>query len=453
MQKARIEAVRKLGSKGRAFGPLWAVLLESVSFLHAHLCAGMPSKAVAPKLEKAAAAGLRQMAHGQPRRGRHVWLSVFLVTLLGAGGYLAWSAFLSPVALPVAPIEANVLEQVFGLGTVGARVQSNVGFKVAGVLVALKADQGDRVRAGQVLAQLDAHDVEAQLAVAKAGIAQARANVEKAKADVLSASATLANAKAVSARRKGLAKNGLASVEEAQTEEAAVRVAAANLTSAHSGVTVAAAALESAHAQEAYEEATLQNYTLHAPYDAWIVSRNTELGSAVDPGQSVFTLVAAHSIWVLAYVDERLAGRLAVGQPAEIVLRSEPGRRVPGHIERIEIQSNAVNEERLVDVAFDEIPRNIHLAEQAEVYITTAELPRAVPVQSGAVSDFRNGHGIVWTVENGHLERRRVAFGDELLNGRLPIVHGLPANAAVVAAPVPGLRVGRAARMAKASGS
>jgi HlyD family secretion protein len=379
-------------------------------------------------------------------------VSLILVALASAG-FLLWSTRFSPVTVLIAPAQSEVREQVFGLGTVGARVQSNVGFKLAGVLVALNADQGDRVRAGQPLARLDARDIEAQVVVAEAGAAQARANIEKAKADVASATANLANAKAISARRVSLVKQGLASLEETQTDEAAVRVAAANLAAARSGVAVAEAALRSAEAQQAFEQATLANYSLYAPYDAWVISRNMELGSTPNPGQSVFTLVAAHTVWVVGYVDERLAGRLSMGQPAEITLRSNPAARLPGHVERIEIQSDPVNEERLVDVAFDQIPDNIHLAEQAEVVITTGILPRSVLVEALAVTDFRGdrgtgGHGNVWTLENGRLAGRRVTFGPEMLDGRLPILAGLPAEAAVVAAPVAGLRVGRAARIA-----
>jgi HlyD family secretion protein len=152
-----------------------------------------------------------------------------------------------------------------------------------------------------------------------------------------------------------------------------------------------------------------------------------------------------------AYVDERLAGRLSVGQVAQIILRSNPNRPLAGHVERIEIQSDPVNEERLVDIAFDQIPEDIHLAEQAEVVITTGVLPHTVSVQRTAISDLEDLRGTVWTVENGHLARRKVTFGPELRDGRLPVQDGLPADAAVVAIPASGLRVGRTARMAEAT--
>ena len=325
------------------------------------------SRTIEPPAQAPRAAVHGVISGDKSRRGRTALFALLIVAAAILGGLPIWWAYFSPVAVSVAPIAADVREQVFGLGTVGARVQSNIGFKVAGVLVALKADQGDRVKAGQLLAQLDAHDIEAQLAVANAGVTQASANIDKAKSDVVSAEATLENAQAVSARRNSLVEKGFASVEEAQTNEAGKRVATANLASAKSGVAVAEAALKSAEAQEAFEQATLANYSLYAPYDGWIVSRNLELGSMPNPGQSVFTLVAEDTVWAVGYVDERLAGRLAIGQPAEIILRSNLTTSVPGHVERIEVQSDAVNEERLVDVAFDKVPADVHLAEQAEV--------------------------------------------------------------------------------------
>ncbi|MDE2167682.1 MAG: efflux RND transporter periplasmic adaptor subunit [Alphaproteobacteria bacterium] len=384
-----------------------------------------------------------------PQRRRLIW-TLAIVLAVAIVAFLSWRVFFSPVTVSLAPVQSNVREQVFGLGVIGARVQSNVGFKVSGVLTELDADQGNRIRAGQVLARLDARDVEAQVAVAKANVAQARANIEKANADVASTTANLTNASRISGRDARLTKSGVVSQEQAQTDEAAVRVATANVAVAHSEVTLAEAALQSAQAQQAFEEATLANYTLTAPYDGRVISRNLELGSTPNPGQSVFTLVEANTVWAVGYVDERLAGRLHVGQPAEIALRSDPSTRLPGHVARIEIQSDAVNEERLVDVAFDQIPDSIHLAEQAEVYVTAAELKQAVVVPQAAVADFADGKGTVWTLESGRLAKRLVTFGPQLLDGGLPVLAGLPAGAAVVL-PQSGLRVGERARAATAS--
>lgn len=387
----------------------------------------------------------RQRASFRPPSWRTVLLVAAVVLALAAAGYWAWSQFIRAVEVSVAQVQTDVREQVFGLGTVGARIQSNIGFKVSGVLVELNADQSDRVTTGSVLARLDAREVAAQLGEAQAGLVQARAGTVKASADVAAAEANRTNAVAMAGRRGTLAKSGFASVEETETTRAAELVATANVGVARSAVDVAAAAVTAAEAQVALQKASLDNYTLRAPFDALIVSRNLELGAMPVPGQAVFTLVDPATIWVLGYVDERVAGNLALGQKAEIVLRSRPGERLPGHVARIEIQSDAVNEERLVEVAFDKIPPDIHLAEQAEVYVVTGVLPKAVVVPQSAVSGLAAGKGMVWTVEQAHLAQRRVSFGPELVDGRLPIVGGLTDTAAVVLTPRTGLRVGRAA--------
>ncbi|HVB69254.1 MAG TPA: efflux RND transporter periplasmic adaptor subunit [Acetobacteraceae bacterium] len=280
---------------------------------------------------------------------------------------------------------------------------------------------------------------------------QTRAAVGKAEADVASAQASLANARAVAARRQVLVKEGFASVEETQTDVTAMQVAGANLQVARTEVNTAEAGVAAALAQQDYAEATLANYTLRAPYDAWVLARTLNLGAMPVPGLGVFTLVDPRTIWVVAYIDERLAGRLQVGQAATIVLRSEPGRRFAGHVARIEIQSDAVNEERLVDVAFDRLRQSIHLDEQAYAYITTGVLPRAVLVPQTAVTGLAENRGTVWTLEHGRLAQRRVSLGPQLLDGRLPVLADLPAGAAIVL-PEAGLRVGRAALAAKEVG-
>ncbi len=399
----------------------------------------------------------RQRLPRRPRSWRGAALSAAVILALAAGAGSLWRSYTRPITVQIAPVQAKVAEQVFGLGTIGADVQSALGFKVAGVISEIDANEGDHVKTSQVLARLDARDIAAEVAVARAGVLEARAAIDKAKADVANADASVANAMAIAARRQVLLAQGYASAEETQNDVTAERVAQANLRVAKVEVETARAGLAGALAQQSFQQATLANYTLRAQYDGWVLARNLNLGAAVVAGQAVFTLAEPRTIWVVGYVDERLAGRLKPGQPAEITLRSEPGRRYVGHVARIEIESDPVNEERLVDVAFDRLPPNIHLAEQAEVTITTAVLPRAVVVPEAGVQDFAGdratgGRGTVWTLEHGRLAQRNVTFGPELLDGHLPILSGLPDGAGVVL-PQAGLSVGRAATVAKGAAS
>jgi HlyD family secretion protein len=216
---------------------------------------------------------------------------------------------------------------------------------------------------------------------------------------------------------------------------------------ANSEVLVARAAIGDAKAQQQQEAATLDFHTLTAPYDAVVVTRQKELGSALAAGEPVFTLIDPRSVWVLAYIDESKAGEIRVGEPSQIVLRSLPNQRFSGRVARIQLESDRVNEERRIEVAFDRIPDDFHLGEQAEVYITTVRLAQALLVPEAAIEGLAKDRGTVWTVEDGRFQRREVMLGHRLLDGRYEIVAGVPDNAVVVTRLGSGLRVGRAAKI------
>lgn len=367
-----------------------------------------------------------------------------LAAVAGAA-FLAWSLALRPLEVRVAHVQRDVAVQVFGLGTVEARVQSKIGFKAAGVLVQLTADLGDRVVKGAVLAQLDSREQAARLARAKAAVEQAEANLQRANASVEKAEANYANAQNISRRRQSLAATAIASVETAETAVNAERASAAELNLARSDVAVARATIGDAKAQQQQETATFDFHTLAAPYDAMVIARLKELGSALAAGEPVFSIIDPKSVWVLAYVDETKAGEIALDQPAEIVLRSQPGRRLAGHVARLQPESDRVNEERKIEVAFERIPADFNLGEQAEVYITTVHLAAARLVPQSAIEDLAKNSGTIWTLDDGRLQRRRVALGHRLLDGRYEIVGGLPETSVPIIELVGGLREGRAA--------
>ncbi|UPJ57766.1 HlyD family efflux transporter periplasmic adaptor subunit [Bradyrhizobium sp. 192] len=379
--------------------------------------------------------------------GRLALLAV-LLAVLAAVGAGTWAFYLRPVNVQVSQAERDVPVEVFGLGTVEARVASKVGFKVSGVLVDLRADVGDRVAKGSNLGRLDDREQSARVARTKASIAQAEANVQKATASVEKARANYNNAKRISERRQALVQSNSTSVEAAETAQAVQDAALGDFNLASSEVEVARASINDAKAQGLLESATLDFHTLTAPYNAMVIARTKELGSALGAGEPVFTLIDPATVWVLAYIDESKAGEINVGEPAQIVLRSQPGHRIAGRVARIEPESDRVNEERRVAVAFAQIPAEFTLGEQAEVYITTVRLtqPRLVP--EAAIAGLGKGQGTVWTVEDGHLQQHVVTLGHRLLDGRHEITGGVPNDALVVSQLSSGLRVGRAAKVA-----
>ncbi len=365
---------------------------------------------------------------------------------LGAAGFAFVHA--RPLAVEVARWEEGVPVEVYGLGTVEARILSDVGFEVENTLVELLADHGDRVAKGEVLARLHRREQEARVARAAAAVSRTEADLERSRAEVEEAEAVLEQKRQIDWRRQKLVAQHIVSVESAEEARTEVDVAAAQLAVARSEVAVAEATLLDARAAERLEQVMLEHHALKAPYDALVVERHEELGTVLAPGERVFTLIDPDTVWVLAYVDEARAGGLEVGQPALIRLRSLPDRTFAGHVARIGIESDRVSEERRVYLAFERIPQSFHLHEQAEALITVARLEHGLLVPQNAVERFDGTEGVVWTVEDGRLARREVLFGRRTLDGRLELLDGLPEGAAVVVDLPPGLREGRRANVA-----
>lgn len=350
------------------------------------------------------------------------------------------------ITVPVAVPERDVPITVFGLGTVEARVLSEVGFEVGATLIELNADHGDRVSKEAVLARLSNGEQKARVAKAQAGVVNGDAAMNMAHTIVDQARTVLAQRQQTNRRLQRLRAQNTVSEEAAEDAQLQQDVATAELAVALSEIEVAQARLADARAQLEYDNVLLDQHVLTAPYDAIVVKRHRELGSVLTAGEAVFTLVDAATIWVLAYVDESLAGDIRVGQPVEIRLRSMSGTVIPGQVARIDIESDRVNEERRVYVVCNQCPGSFHLGEQAEVLITTTVLEQATLIPETAAVEFDGADGKIWVVIDKKLQLLAVRFGSKTLDGRLVIVTDLPDGALPVTGLQKGLSEGRRAK-------
>jgi len=377
-----------------------------------------------------------------------------IILLLLIFGIVAGGIYLMrnrPLAVDVAAIEKNVKINVFGLGTVEARILSNIGFKVGNSIIELNVDEGDHVKKGDVLARLDSTEQRARLNMAKTGVLAAKAAVKGAESAILKARTVIGQKKRTYDRKRKLYKKRSVSVESVESAKLELDTARAELEIARSALLTAQASLENARSLVGLEKAVLDQYTLRAPYDAVITARHQELGTVIKIGEPVFTLVDPGSVWILGHVSENQAGAITVGQRAQIRLRSHPHKLYSGTVRRIDIESDRVTEERQVYVTCGECLEHFNLGEQAEVYITTAILDQALLVPQNAVDTFdeRQMKGVVWVLESGRLKRRPVTFGHQTLDARLSISDGIAEDADVLARLPKMLKEGRLARVKK----
>jgi HlyD family secretion protein len=349
---------------------------------------------------------------------------------------------LKPVEVIAVPREKDVPVQVYGLGTLEAHTVSKIGFKISGTLVKLNADHGDRVKKGEVLALLDLAEQESRIAKAAASVERAKAALLVSRAGEERARASLKHKEKLDQRREGLAKKGYISAEDADEKRVAVEIARAEVKLAEGDVAAAQAALKDSRAQLEIEKVLLSQHTLTAPYDSQIVLRHKELGSVQSANEPLFTLVDTKTLWARVYVDEERAGSLAQGQPAEIRLRSAPGKPFQGRVQRIDIESDRVSEERRLYVSFENPPEEYHLGEQAEAIITVAVLETASAVPGTEIREFDGTTGRIWTVDKGRLDLKRVSFGHRLLDGRYQITEGLPPDCTPLVRVPEGVREG-----------
>lgn len=377
-----------------------------------------------------------------------LFFALVILALVGVAAYFL--IVLRPVSVIVVAPERGVDVRVFGLGTVEARIASDVGFPLGGTLERIEADHGDVVRKGDLLARLRSSEQQAKLARAEAGILQATVGVTKAEANVDRANAILAQRQQVNRRQQDLALRNVASQDAADEAQRDEDVAAAELAVALSEIDVSRARLADAEAALAYEKALLDNHTLLAPYDAVVVERHGEPGSAIKAGDRIFTLMAPESVWALAYVDEGRAGAIEEGQAAQVRLRSRPQDLYSARVARIGIESDRASEERRVWVRCEQCPPRVFLGEQAEVRITVARLEEALLVPEAAVSSYDGRTGSAWIVREGRLQRAELRFGHRTEDARLEVVGELPDGARIVAVAVPGLAEGRRARIVEA---
>ena len=369
-----------------------------------------------------------------------------LILLLAAGAGYYWR-FVREIPVRTAAPEQNVEVRVFGIGTVEAQIVSKIGFQIGGKVVAIKADQGDLVPAGALLAKLDDEAQRAKVSKSEAAQRQAAANLAKIRAQRERAEISYQQKKNVNARRQTLAVRGTVSQEAAEDAQAAEEIALgdAKVIEADSGV--AAVQQDDAASQRQFESVVLAQHELLAPFDARVIGRHKELGSIVNAGEPMFTLVAPDSIWVKAYVDEARAGGLGPGQRAFVRLRSEPDRVYQAEVVRIDQENDRITEERRVYVrcrACGPQHQLRFLGEQAEIEIVKTVIPSGlfVPLKSVEADDGRSG--TIWLLRQGRLAKHRVELGERLMDGRVRITSAL--TGAAVVDDRPDLREGRAAR-------
>lgn len=211
-------------------------------------------------------------------------------------------------------------------------IEVDVATKVAGRLAKVLPHEGDNVTAGQVVAELDADDLRAQLRAAEAQIRQARAALQESRAGLNSASAQQRLAEVTLNRTRQLVKQGYISGDRLDQDVSALQRAQAGVEAAHGTVAEAEAAVAAAVARVDVLRVTLNDTSIKAPISGRVLYRLAEPGEVLAGGGKVLTLHEMSDVNMSIYLPTADAGKLTVGTNARILLDALPGQVLPARV-------------------------------------------------------------------------------------------------------------------------
>jgi RND family efflux transporter MFP subunit len=380
---------------------------------------------------------------------RRPWLLWSVVAVLCAAGVVAYPRARVYVAERQAP-EVDVaratqviaspggstdLPVLVATGYVVARHSSDVGVKTGGRIARLRFEEGTRVRKGEVIAEIEHADIDAQLEASRRFVAEADAQL----------------AQAVAARdednrgyerQRALMKDGITTDAALTGAQAAAAVSAARVRSAE-------AAIASARARVRVAEEALENTNVRAPFDGVVIKKRAEVGETVSPfgvagqatreGGAIATIANLGELEVQTEVSENSVAKLTPAMPAEVKLQAYPDQAYKGRLRQI--FPSADRAKAIVEVRVTIVDADAHVKPEMTASVTFQEARGAANrsaadadadrgasgAASGAIAPpivlipkrtltEQNGAPIVWVVAAGRAARRAVVLGRERLD-------------------------------------
>jgi HlyD family secretion protein len=291
------------------------------------------------------------------RRKLIIWGSIVaVIVLLIAGGVFAATrggTKIDPSKL--AKVEkGDLAKSVVATGKVTPITKVEVKSKASGIVKKLLVDYGDRVKKGQLLAQLDKVEIEAQVEQSKAALEAAEANLKSSQADSERAKVDAEGPdvpllKRAYDRAVSMAKDGVVSTSALEDAQKNYEMALNKQNVSKAQVTVLKAKMAQSQAQVAQDQANLKqleeqlSYTdIISPIDGIVLSRDVQMGDAVSSilvlGSSatlVMTLGDTSEVYVKGKVDESDIGKVYLGQRARIKVESFKDKTFDGKVTKI----------------------------------------------------------------------------------------------------------------------
>ena len=375
--------------------------------------------------------------------------SALVVVLLGAAGW--WFLTARPVAVqtaaavaPGAGGAAGALLQATGYVT--ARRQATVSTQITGTLTKVLIEEGDHVKAGQVIATLEDSALRASLVAAQA-------NLQAAQAQVTQLQAQLAQAEADARRQSELVASGMTTRQASEQSRTAVASFTAQLDARRREA-------DAARAQLAQAKVNFDYTVVRAPFSGVVTEKAAQVGEIVSPLSAgggftrtgVGTIVDMDSLEVDVDVNEAYIGQVTPDMPAQAVLDAYADWKIPAHVIAIVPAADRGKATVKVRVALEQKDARLVPNMAARVSFlgqkvaATAQAPKGVLVPAQAIAQ-RDGRSVVFVVVDGKAAQRAVTPAAQDVGGMKLLPQAVQVNERVVLSPPPSLRDGADVRV------
>lgn len=321
-----------------------------------------------------------------------VGVALFVVV----GGAMFYNAVYVPKTTykTVSMTKGEFTKKIYATGYVGAKEYSYITAQSGGKIEYLPFEEGEWIKKGDLLAKIDPVDLPKQLDEARDVIQKAKLELRSLESELGSLEAKRSLASINHDRYKALLDNGVATKAEYDIAKSDLVVQKFAYDALRSSIDRAKAEVKRATNSLEGLKQRLSTYEIYSPIDALVVQKYASLAQSVASSSQIYKLVDAKNVWVDAYVDERLSGGVRVDQSSLITLRSQ-NSAIDGRVKRIAPQSDAITQEREINIAFDELPMPFYINEQARLSIAIEHFDDAniVPLNVICLYDGREG---VW---------------------------------------------------------
>ena len=320
-------------------------------------------------------------------------------------------------------------------GNIQAITEAPILARADGYIQRRMVDIGDRVNAGQPLAEIDAPELDQQIRQVKANLQQAQATLDQALANQQQGKANEELARITADRYKELTARGVATRQENDQYQMQYAAQTANVQALEKAVTATRSNVAAVEANVARLDEVQSYRVVKAPFDGVVTLRNVDVGALVNAGNTLlFRIAQAGALRIYVNVPQTYAGAVRPGQPASLSVSNLPGRHFKGTIARTANALDPNSRTMLVEIQVPNADGALLPGMYAQVDLSSPrkDAPPLIPDDALIIRSDGPQVAIVRPDQTVHLQKIEIGrdYGD-----RLEVISGVREGDAIIVNP------------------